>query len=364
MKTIDRIHHICLTVSSENFEETWPKELAFFADFLGMNTYKIDVSEMDEELTLKGLEEGMGVGKQTPVIFSEDGRAICDHFYYVAGEDMSETACMIDLIVFLCKPGQMTQTQKNMYTKGLRGMQLQADNVDAIYQRGTEQGVEFLSEPVTDNWGEIGEVRYVVAKDVIGNHVELVQMADTPQGEGKILRMFSVNQNTVDLEQSLDFWRDGCGMKQIATVEHDNEAFATAVGAPGARAKTVYLQGTNPDETTTYFALTQWEHPTLDELQLEQGYTASYYRMWHWINGGKDGAQELWDKMEPKMVVPAMGPYTYPSPRPWGDVTMSFFVDYDGVHQEFANHAPGGWGGLGEMLDHPEHSKQFGVFER
>ena len=36
MKTIDRMHHVCLTVSSESFEETWPKELAFFADFLRM----------------------------------------------------------------------------------------------------------------------------------------------------------------------------------------------------------------------------------------------------------------------------------------------------------------------------------------
>ena len=62
MKTIDRLHHVCLTVSSENFEETWPKELAFFADFLRMNTYKIDVREMDEEITLQGLEQGMGTG--------------------------------------------------------------------------------------------------------------------------------------------------------------------------------------------------------------------------------------------------------------------------------------------------------------
>ena len=365
MKTIDRLHHVCLTVSSENFEETWPKELAFFADFLRMNTYKIDVREMDEEITLQGLEQGMGLGPQKPVVYADDGRAIIDHFYYVAGEDMSETACMIDLIVFLCEPGQLTQPQPNMHTQGLRGMTLLTDNVDAVHRRGLEMGIEFLSPPKTQDWGSLGEVRHMVAKDPVGNPVELVQTEEiTEPGDGKILRLFSINQNTADLDQALGFFRDGCGMSVAARIEHRGAGFTASMGVSGeAQATTCLLQGTNPD-AKTFFALTCWNEPELQPFSLKDGYTASYYRMWHWVRGNKEGAQELWDKMEPKMNVPAMGPYCYPSPRPWGDVTMSFFVDHDSVHQEFANHVEGGWHGLGELVDHPEFSKQFGVFER
>lgn len=365
MKTIDRTHHICLTVSSENFEEIWPKELAFFADFLGMATFKISVEEMDPDLVLQGLEEGMNLGPQTPVVYADDGRPIMDHFYYVAGKDLSETACLIDLIVFLCKPGQQTQTQPNMYTAGLRGLTLLADNVDTIYARGLEQGVEFLSEPVSMNWGDIGEVRYLVAKDPMGNAVELVQTDEVAQGDGEIIRIFSVNQNTGHLDDMLDFFVDGCGMSMEHRVEIEGEAFAKANGLAGtASATTCFLKGDNPD-AKTFFSVTQWHDPVGCSFELKEGYTASYYRMWHWTRGGVEGAQELWDQMEPKMEQPMMAPYTYPSPRPWGDVTMSFFVDKDGAFHEFANHAEGGWDGLGgEVSEDPEFSQQFGVFER
>ena len=365
MKTIDRLHHVCLTVSSENFEETWPKELAFFADFLGMNCYKNDVSEMDEEISLKGIEQGLGLGPQTPVVYAEDGRAILDHFYYVAGEDMSETACMIDLIVFLCEPGQLTEPQPNLHTQGLRGLTLLTDNIDAVYRRGLDMGIELLSAPTTQDWGSLGEVRYMVAKDAMGNPIELVQTDEiTEPGDGRILRIFSINQNTADLDNALEFFRDGCGMSVAARLEHRGEGFATSMGVSGAaRATTCLLKGTNPD-AKTYFALTSWDEPGLQPFALRERYTASFFRMWHWIRGHKEDVQELWDKMEPKMKKPTMSPYCYPSVRPWSEVTMSFFVDHDGVHQEFANHAEGGWHGLEEMVDHPEFSKQFGVFER
>ena len=365
MRTIDRVHHVCLTVSSENFQETWPKELAFFADFLGMNCYKNDVSEMDEEISLQGIEQGLGLGPQTPVVHADDGSAILDHFYYIAGEDMSETACLIDLIVFLCEPGQLTQPQPNMYTQGLRGLTLLTDNIDAVYQRGLDMGIEFLSAPATQDWGDLGEVRHVVAKDAMGNPVELLQTNETAEpGDGKILRMFSINQNTADLERTLDFYCDGCGMTVAARIEHQDEGFATSMGVSGeARATTCLLKGTNPD-AKTYFALTAWDKPTLAPFELKDRYTASYFRMWHWIKGDKNDVQALWDHMEPKMNQPTMAPYCYPSVRPWSEVTMSFFIDHDGVHQEFANHLEGGWGGLEEMVDHPEFSTHFGVFER
>jgi len=365
MKTIDRLHHVCLTVSSENFEEVWPKELAFFADFLGMNCYKNNILEMDEKLSLQGIEQGLGLGPQTPVIFTDDGRAVLDHFYYIAGEDMSETACLIDLIVFLCEPGQLAQPQPNMYTQGLRGLTLLTDNIDAVYQRGLDMGIEFLSAPTKQDWGSLGEVRFSVAKDAMDNPVELVQTDEvTEPGDGKILRIFSINQNTADLQRTLDFYCDGCGMTVAAEVSHQGEAFAKSVDVSGAaRATTCFLKGTNP-EAKTYFALTSWDEPALAPFALKDRYTASFYRMWHWVKGHKADVQALWDQMEPKMKQPTMAPYSYPSVRPWSDVTMSFFIDDDGVHQEFANHAEGGWGGLEEMVDHPEFSKRFGVFER
>ncbi len=365
METVDRYHHICLTVNSENWKEVWPKEMAFFTRFLRMHAYEINVEEMDLESSLEGLEKGLGLGPQKIVTYEESGKPKLDYFYYVMGEDMSETACLIDLIVFVTEPGQRTQPHPNMYTQGLRGLTLLVDNMEAIYRRGQEMGIEFLSEPVTDNWGDIGEVQYAVVKDAMGNPVELLQTDEVAEpGDGKVLRIFSLNQNTADLEQGLSFHVDGCGVSVAARVEHSGEAFAKAnnVGAD-ARATTCFLKGTNPD-AKTYYALTQWHDPVTQVNTPDEGYTASYYRMWHWIKGNSDNVQALWDKMKPRMKTAAMDPYTYPSPAPWSDVTMSFFLDQDNVLQEFANHEEGGWAGLEEVRDDPKYSRNFEAKEK
>lgn len=360
MKTIDRLHHLCLTVSSENFEENWPKVMGFFTDFLGMTAYRVAVEEMDQDSALKSLEEGMGLGKQVPQVFDEDGHMVLEYFYYLAGEDLSEAATVIDLIVFLTDPGQRTQPHDNLHTLGLRGFTLLVDNVDAIYQRGMEEGREFVCEPKTLDWGSMGEVRYAVVKDPSGNHIELVQTNEVSEpGTGKALRVFSINQNTADLAKALDFYSDDCGMSVEARVEQGGESFAGAMGvSDAAQATTCYLKGSNPD-AKTYYALTQWDAPTVAPQVLKEGHTTSYFRMWHWIMGNKAGVQELWDKMEPKMQMAVQAPYTYPSPAPWGEVTMAFFVDQDGVLQEFANHADGTWHGLQEIVDHEDHRDRF-----
>ena len=92
-------------------------------------------------------------------------------------------------------------------------------------------GVEFLSEPTRQDWGGLGVVRYVVAKDPLGNHVELVETDEirTP-GEGKVIRIFSINQNTADMDSALDLFADGAGMRVLARVEHSGDKFATKCG--------------------------------------------------------------------------------------------------------------------------------------
>ena len=47
MTAIDPMHHICLTLNSKKWRELLPKELSFFAEFLGMNACEINVEDMD-----------------------------------------------------------------------------------------------------------------------------------------------------------------------------------------------------------------------------------------------------------------------------------------------------------------------------
>lgn len=360
MRKIDRLHHICLTVTSENFATEWPKMLGFYTDFLRMNAYKVAVEEMDQETSLQSLEDGLGLGKQVPQVFDEDGHMVLEYFYYLAGEDLSETACLIDIIVFLTEPGQLTQPHSNMHTMGLRSFSLLVDNVDAVYERGIAEGHEFVSAPTTQTWGDLGEVRYVVVKDPAGNHVELVQTDEvTDLGDGSPLRIFSINQNTVDMEKALAFYSEGSGMRVEVRAELSGTDFATSTGTPdNASASLCLLKGENT-EAKTFYGLTQWHEPVCKTQELADGHTTSYYRMWHWIKGNTEGVQEVWDRMAPQMQVAATPPFVYPSPKPWGDVTMAFFLDNDGVLQEFANHVDGTWRGLEEILDHEDHRDRF-----
>ena len=362
METVDRIHHICLTVSSENWRETWPKEMAFITEFLGMNAYYCATEEFDFETSKWGIEVGMGLGPQEVESYYDDGTPRLDYFFFVAGEDMSSTACMIDLIVFVTNPGQLSHAHPNMHTMGLRSFTVLVDNLDALYQRGIESGYEFLSEPVDADWGDLGQVRFVVVKDVMGNAIELVQTSDVAPGEGKVKRIYSTNQNTRDIDWALDFYRDGCGMTVEAIVEHSGDEFSQSFAVPNdARATTYYLKGTNP-EAKTYFSLTAWEKPTLEKQELEPLHTPSYYRQWFWIEGNKDNVWSLWNKMAPKMPSIGAEPFSYNSMRPWSEATMSFFNDNDGVLQEFANQVcgvPNEWKGLGVLVDDPEFGKNF-----
>ena len=277
METIERIHHVCLTISTDQVDDGWPKAHNFYKHFLGMNSYRVPTEEMDHELAIESMEEGMEVGKQEFVKFDDDGHPITEYFHYLAGEDMSEKACLVDLIILLTKPGQMTQPSEQMNELGL-GMTLLVDNVDAIYNRGVDQGVTFVSEPLTLDWGSLGEVRYVIVRDPLGNPVELVQTNEvTEPGDGKVLRLFSVNQNTNHLDKMLAFYRDGCGMSVDHQVEHEGEDFAKGMGYSGsANATTCFFRGTDKD-AKTYFAITQWANPISEQQKLKEGHTRAFF---------------------------------------------------------------------------------------
>lgn len=327
MDTVDRVHHLCLTVSSENYKEEWPKELDFFTSFLGMSSYRVPVEHMNTDEAIENMADGLAIGIQEPQVFDENGHPVLEYFYYLRGGDASQHATLIDLIVFLTKPGQNTQPLQNMNDQGFRSITLLVDNVNAIYQRGIDQGIEFITEPVTQNWSGLGEVRFVVVKDPIGNSVELVQTGEVAEpGDGKVLRIYSINKNTADLDKALEFYCDGCGMTVMERVEYEGEDFARSMGFDGsARATTCFLKGTNP-EAKTYYALTFWDNPKTAPQVLKEGFTPSYYRMWLWVNGGSDGVQRLFDKMRPKMKVVTGEPRTFKAPPPPGVVSpWAFF---------------------------------------
>ena len=64
------------------------------------------------------------LASRTPQVFDDEGHPVLEYFYYLAGEDISEAACVIDLIVFLTDPGQRTQPMETMNVQGLRGHHL------------------------------------------------------------------------------------------------------------------------------------------------------------------------------------------------------------------------------------------------
>ena len=55
----------------------------------------------------------------------------------------------------------------------------------------------------------------------------------------------------------------------------------------------------------------------------------------------------------------AQEPFEVISPKPWDNVTMSFFLDVDDVHQEFANHLNNSWHGLEALLDDEQRKHNF-----
>ena len=108
------------------------------------------------------------------------------------------------------------------------------------------------------------------------------------------------------------------------------------------------LKGVNKDEETAYFTITDWQDPKTAPQEISEGYTPAWYRMWFWIEGS-DNVRQLYADLRPKMKQATNEPMTFPSPEPWGPVTMGFFFDDDNAMMEFACH-DGHWDGLHEVL--------------
>ncbi len=347
MKSVDRVYHICLTISTDQQEE-YPRVLEFFTDFLKMNAFRIRTEEMKRDEVEQGFD-GIGIGKQTATVDEKTGKEKhLEIFHYVCGEDTSELATLMDFITFTTEPGQMTSPLDAMNLRGLRGMTLLVDDIAAIHARGQEQGVEFISEPVEADWGPLGQVLFAVVRDPLGNPVELVQTSPGSAGEGKTLRIFSININTADAGKSLAFYRDGCGMRVEHEVELSGENMAHAMGVDRMQATSYYLKGSNP-HAETWLCLTEWASPGLGVIELPEGRTPSWYRMFLWLDS-KEDVHAMFDHMRPNMARVIGEPFDFYTPPPFeGTITMGMFEDPDTVVQEFAYKE--NWTGLQTALD-------------
>ena len=354
MKSIDRVYHICLTVSTDQQEEMYPRLLDFYTNFLKMNAFRIRTEEMRREEVDTGMA-GIGIGEQKPLIDEKTGKEKhLEIFHYVCGEDTSELATLMDFITFTTEPGQMTRPLTAMNLRGLRGMTLLVDDIAAIYARGQDEGIEFISEPVEADWGSLGKVQFAVLRDPMGNPVELVQAQPSSKGAGKVLRIFSININTADSSESLAFYRDGCGMTVEHEVEFAEENMASAMGVESIAATSYYLAGTNPD-AQTWLCLTEWASPDLRDIELPEGVTPSWYRMFLWLDSKQD-VHNMFDKMRPSMRRVIGEPFDFYTPPPFeGTITMGMFEDPDTVVQEFAYKE--NWTGLQTGLDLEAQSK-------
>ena len=347
---VDRVHHMCLTISTEHPDHVYPDLLAFYTSFVGLRSYRIPTEQLDREKSIQGMED-LGAGKQEVKVDAESGKEVhMGTYYYLCGEDGSKDAALIDFVTFRLEPGQNVEALQSMNGAGLRNVTFLVDNLDELYARGQSEGVEFLSAPAEFEWGGLGRVKYAVMRDPLKNPVEFIQLGEASAGQCKVLRVFSLNHNTQDIEKALDFYRDGCGMNVEHVVEHSGREFGIAMGFDGAVTATSYLlKGANKGEETAYFTITDWEDPKTAPQKIPEGYTPAWYRMWFWIEGS-DNVRQLYDDLGPRMKQVSGEPFTFASPEPWGPVTIGFFFDHDDAMMEFACH-DGHWDGMHEVLE-------------
>ncbi|MDE0432577.1 MAG: hypothetical protein OXH92_01085 [Bryobacterales bacterium] len=347
---VDRVHHMCLTISTEHPDHVYPDLLAFYTSFVGLRSYRIPTEQLDREKSIQGLED-LGAGKQEVKVDAESGEEVhMGTYYYLCGEDASKDAALIDFVTFHLEPGQNVEALQSMNGAGLRNVTFLVDNLDELYARGQSEGVEFLSAPAEFEWGGLGRVKYAVMRDPLKNPIEFIQLGEASAGQCKVLRVFSLNHNTQDIEKALDFYRDGCGMNVEHVVEHSGREFGIAMGFDGAVTATSYLlKGANKGEETAYFTITDWEDPKTAPQKIPEGYTPAWYRMWFWIEGS-DNVRQLYDDLGPRMKQVSGEPFTFASPEPWGPVTIGFFFDHDDAMMEFACH-DGHWDGMHEVLE-------------
>ena len=352
---VDRVHHMCLTISTEHSDEVFEDLRTFYTDFVGMQSYLVPTEQMDPDKSLQGME-ALGAGKQE--IRQDEDTGTEEHmeiFYYLAGEDTSKYAALIDFITFRLDPGQYVEPLEKMNGMGLRNVTLLVDNLDELYSRGKRENANFLSAPVRLDWGGLGTAKFAVLRDPLNNPVELIQFGDSSGQRCKVLRVFSLNHNTHDIDKALDFYRDGCGMTVEHVVEHSGQDFSSAFAFDELASATSYLlKGENKGEETAYFTITDWANPKVEAQKLPEGYTPAWYRMWFWIDDSQR-VRALYDELRPKMKQVTGEPFEFPSPEPWGPVTMGFFYDHDDAMMEFACH-DGHWDGLHEVLESPSGS--------
>lgn len=325
MKEIQRLHHINLAVSSLNNTEFYPQCLAFYKDFLGMTGLNLApgirmLSHDDHVESTKAFGSIMELGDK------EMDVAV----WFLRGDDASPTASCLDFLSYN-HPYLLTSPPEVAYEAGLRNVTLLVDNVDAIYARGLEQGIQFVSQPVTETLPNLGTVRFVVVIDPVGNQIELIQTDEIAElGAGNVVRLFSENINCIDVEKSLGFYRDVMGMQVITETNLDGASnIGTAMGiGEDISAKTYYLRG-HAENAPTYLSLTGWLKPKTIVRERPEGVANSWFRLLLWAGVEDVVGGSLYQRS--KDLVEYVAPPHHWADDSWGDSCFGIFYDYDGV---------------------------------
>ena len=328
MSMIKRVVHICLTVSADTSDEVRPKLLEFYQGTLGMNARALPSNDPDFFTHEQSLEALAPFGDK---LVLKEGEQFHSTVHFLSGHDGNAKSGLVDFITFHTPP-QNVQAPGAFNEAGIRSMALLVDNLAAVYERCVAQGVQFLSEPVAIDMGELGVRQFVVAKDPAGNPVEFIEEAE-PSGEGKVVRIFADNANTLNIDAALDLYVDTLGMHVAHTVEWQASAeVATAFAHPTPiSAKTYYLLGSDP-EGSTYFAITDWLDPGVASPSQPAGLDNSYYRMLLETHSIAETQTTVYEATKDKVAYLAP-PGVLKSPRGLGSTCLGIF-EFDGLVQE------------------------------
>ena len=327
MNEIQRLYYINLAVSSDSPDELLAEVASFYCDFLGMVGVEVPVNEIsgsyeDQERALAPFGD----------LYELDGKNMDVALQFLRGAESGPEATCIDLQRYR-HPTQNTRAAELPFETGLRSPTFLVDDLDAVYRRGLAQGKTFVSEPVSMNLVQLGDVRFGVVIDPAGNRVELLQVGEAA-GDGGVLRIFSININCADVNASLDFYRDVLGMKLETEIDFgEHAAWGSALGAGNdVQARSFYLRG-HQEEAPTYLSLTGWTHPQACKPNRQKGRGNNWFRMCLWATADDiDGA--IYERC--RTHADFLAPPGRDDSAMFGESCLAVFRDPDGVIQELA----------------------------
>ena len=121
------------------------------------------------------------------------------------------------------------------------------DNLPAAYERLSGQGVNFLAEPQVVGDGPWGDAVGAFLLGPDGSLIELVELAGSSGGRGRLTGMHHTTWTASSLEAALAFLGEGLGFSKIARHKADS-AYARQVGGlDDGRLQAAYLAIPNTD---------------------------------------------------------------------------------------------------------------------